>query len=102
MSEKFSVPLNESWSASDETLHRCVFNYEAAYAEGMEPTGRLMLNRSEHLFHILPSVESFVRLLGPANPDRPPDVEAGQQVLPQRRDQGTGKAQGLHLVGKTR
>ncbi|WP_306552842.1 inovirus-type Gp2 protein [Acidovorax sp.] len=62
MSEKFSVPLNESWSASDETLHRCVFNYEAAYAEGMEPTGRLMLNRSEHLFHILPSVEDFVRL----------------------------------------
>ena len=63
MSKKFSVPLNESWNASDETLQRCVFNYEAAYAVGMEPTGRLMLNRSEHLFRILPSVESFVRLV---------------------------------------
>lgn len=62
MSEKFSVPLAESWNASDEALHRCVFNYEAAYAEGIEPTGRLILNRSEHLFRILPSVDSFVRL----------------------------------------
>lgn len=62
MSKKFSVPLSESWGANDEALRRCVVDYEAVYASGIGPTGPLILGRSEHMFHILPRAEDFVRI----------------------------------------
>ncbi|RYH67304.1 MAG: inovirus Gp2 family protein [Alcaligenaceae bacterium] len=77
MSEKFIAPVTESWSASDEALLRCVAKYEPAFAQGIGPTGQLALNRSEHLLHILPNADDFVRLVIRDLPSLPTGQDLG-------------------------
>ena len=60
MYENFFGTLGSSWMGNDEKLYRSMVEFEKWFVYGIEPAGQLLMNRSDRLFRLLPSIEDFV------------------------------------------